>query len=280
MTTPPPFSRRRRTTGAVAIGALALVLGGCNVTFGATKGETSQATLEFHLWYWMMVAGIAVAVFIWGLIFWSVIRYRRRDDTIPKQTHEHVALEYTYTIVPLVMVIIIFLAGFFVENRVDDVRTTPAVTIDVIAYQWGWIFHYTKPDKNIVIETAAGAAPSSLPKPYTDTALYPQMVLPEGETVRIFLSSKDVIHGFFVHAFNFSRYAQPGVINEFEFKPTVTGAYPGQCTQYCGLYHSEMLFSVKIVTPSQFSAWLKTEEQKLTTSHIAHPAAAATKANP
>jgi cytochrome c oxidase subunit 2 len=242
------------------------VLAGCNTTFGATKGQTTQANLEFRLWYWMMIAGIAVAIFVWALIFWAIFRYRRRNDTIPKQTHEHIPLEITYTIIPLLMVFVIFGAGFIVENKVDNVLTKPAVIINVTAYQWGWIFQYSKPNSNIVVETAPSAHPTVLPQPYTDTALYPQMVVPEGETVRIFLRSQDVIHGFYVHAFNFSRYAQPGVTNEFEFKPTQTGYYAGQCTQYCGLYHSEMLFSVHVVTPSQFQTWVSQQEQKLSTA--------------
>jgi cytochrome c oxidase subunit 2 len=87
-------------------------------------------------------------------------------------------------------------------------------------------------------------------------------VLPQNEVVRFFLRSDDVIHGFFVHAFNFSRYAQPGVVNSFEITPSRSGVFDGQCTQYCGLYHSEMLFSVRIESPSEFQAWYSQEALK------------------
>lgn len=213
----------------------------------------------------MMIAGFAVAIFVWVLIFWSIIRYRRKkgDQSLPTQTHEHIGLEITYTIVPLIMVLVIFFFTVIVENRVDDVLKKPQVIVNVTAYQWGWIFHYSVPDSNIVVETAPNAAPSALAQSYTDTSLYPQLVLPDNETTRFFLRSNDVIHGFFVHAFNFSRYAQPGVVNQFEIEPTSVGVFPAQCTQYCGLYHSEMLFSVKVVTPGQFQAWINQQEQKL-----------------
>ncbi|MFZ0171569.1 MAG: cytochrome c oxidase subunit II [Acidimicrobiales bacterium] len=272
-----PARRKGRIVPAAAVTALALVLTGCDVRFGQTRGVTNQSHLEFRLWFWMMVAGIAVAVFVWALIFWAVFAYRRKDDRIPKQFFEHIGLEVTYTIVPLLMVLVIFGFTFVVENNIDNVLKPPQVILDVTAYQWGWIFQYSKPGPNshincptapardcVTIETAPNAAPSALAQPYT-SAIYPQLVLPADETVRVFLRSHDVIHGFYVHAFNFSRYAQPGVVNSFEFSPTTTGIFPGQCTQYCGLYHSEMLFSVKIVTPSQFQVWFSQQEQKLKT---------------
>jgi cytochrome c oxidase subunit 2 len=269
-------ARSRRLGPAAAVTALALLLTGCDVRFGQVRGATSQSHLEFRLWFWMMVAGVAVAVFVWALIFWAIFRYRRRDDRMPRQFQEHIGLEVTYTVIPLIMVLIIFGFTFVVENNIDNVLTPPQVIVNVTGYQWGWIFQYSKPGPNphancstspqdcITVETPLNAAESALAQPYT-SSIYPQLVLPVGETVRIFLRSDDVIHGFYIHAFNFSRYAQPGVVNQFEFHPTVTGIYPGQCTQYCGLYHSEMLFSVKVDTPSQFQAWFTQQEQKLKT---------------
>jgi cytochrome c oxidase subunit 2 len=85
------------------------------------------------------------------------------------------------------------------------------------------------------------------------------MVVPVGETVQITLVSDDVIHGFYVRDFNFSRYALPGVTNFFDLNVIHTGTYNGQCTQICGLYHSEMLFSVRAVTPLGFAQWVRSE---------------------
>ncbi len=85
------------------------------------------------------------------------------------------------------------------------------------------------------------------------------MVLPVGQTVQVTLVSNDVIHGFYVREFNFSRYALPGVSNYFDLDVLHAGTYNGQCTQICGLYHSEMLFSVRAVSPKAFDAWVKGE---------------------
>ena len=71
--------------------------------------------------------------------------------------------------------------------------------------------------------------------------------------------SADVVHGFYIPAFNFSRYALPGVTNNFDFTPVRTGVFAGHCAQYCGLYHAEMLFSVRVVKPGAFQAWLSAQ---------------------
>jgi heme/copper-type cytochrome/quinol oxidase subunit 2 len=84
-------------------------------------------------------------------------------------------------------------------------------------------------------------------------------VVPAGQTVQITLVSDDVIHGFYVRDFNFSRYALPWVTNVFDLTVLHTGTYNGQCTQICGLYHSEMLFTVKAVPLPAFSQWISSE---------------------
>lgn len=200
--------------------------------------------------------GLAVAVVVWGLIFWSMIRYRRRDDKIPRQFHKNIPIEIFYTVIPVLLVGVIFYATVVAENKIDAIKSKPAEIINVKAYRWGWQFTYensTGASQNVLIQTQA--EPKLLAQP-ANSAEYPQLVLPDNATVRIVLQSSDVVHGFYIPAFNFSRYVQPGVINEFDFTPTTTGVFRAQCAQYCGLYHSEMLFSVKVVSQSDFATWL------------------------
>ena len=79
------------------------------------------------------------------------------------------------------------------------------------------------------------------------------MVIPTGTDVQIDLKSLDVLHGFYVPEFNFSRYASPGYTTTFDFNVLHTGDFRGQCTQLCGLYHSLMFFNVKAVTQAQYA---------------------------
>jgi cytochrome c oxidase subunit 2 len=251
----------RRAGVPLALLGAALLLGGCQVpTFGAFRGATVQGKDEFKLWAGMFIAGLVVAIFVWGLIGWAVVFYRRRNEDIPRQFHHHIPLEIIWTVTPLLMVLVIFYFTVITENEVDAVANRPNEVINVQAYRWGWRFTYEnsagKP-QGVIIETSA--EPKLLAQPATSKE-YPQLVLPVNATIHINLSSLDVIHGFYVPAFNFSRYAQPGVTNEFDLTTTTTGIFPGQCTQYCGLYHAEMLFSVRVESQSSFDSWLSSEQ--------------------
>ncbi|HWD95858.1 MAG TPA: cytochrome c oxidase subunit II [Acidimicrobiales bacterium] len=233
--------RWRRVRRFVALPVAALALAGCTVpTFGASPGATTSSQSVFHLWQGFSIGAVIVGGLTTVLIIWAVFRYRRRGDNIPKQSQYHLPLEVTYTIVPVLIVLGLFAATMVVENK-EVANPKTAVTVDVNAFQWGWKFTY--PGQNVVV--------------IGQTTQDPVMVIPENENVHINLTSSDVIHGFYVHAFNFSRYALPGVLNQFTFRAVQTGTYDGQCTQLCGLYHALMWFKVKVVTPSQYSTWLQ-----------------------
>jgi cytochrome c oxidase subunit 2 len=239
-----PKLRSRRWAVAAAVVA-ALLLSGCQLpAFGAYRGSTAQGQDAFKLWQLFFIAGAAVFLLVLFLIVWSVFRYRRRSDAIPPQTQYHTVFEITYTVVPILLVIVLFVFTFVTENEVDALSTGGQLTVNVTAFQWGWEFQYPAYDVEVLgVETED-----------------PTMELPANETVHVFLRSRDVVHGFYVPQFNFSRYALPGVTNQFDLNVLHTGTYRGQCTNFCGLYHSLMIFQVKAVTPSEFKAWVQQEQ--------------------
>lgn len=240
--------RRSRGWAVVAAAASALLLAGCQLpAFGAYRGATTQGHDSFKLWQGFFIAGLVVFAIVFLLILWAVLRYRRRSDAMPPQTQYHILFEIVYTVVPVLIVLALFGVTFVTENAVDAV-TRKQLAVNVTAFQWGWQFQYPGYHVRVLgIETQD-----------------PTMVLPTGETVRIYLRSADVVHGFYVPAFDFSRYAQPGVTNQFNFHITHTGVYRGQCTQYCGLYHSLMYFQVKAVTPAAFATWVHQQKSSTT----------------
>ncbi len=255
-----PSRRRRWARPAAGIAAAApLLLAGCNMypTYGASRGSTTQGQDTFKLFSGMMTTGIIIGGFVGILILFTVVRYRRRTDDMPKQFHESIPIEILYTGIPVLIVAFLFLFTVLTENNVDATvpvnatvtsTGTPVEHIKVTAFQWGWRFDY--PDHNVSVAGDVTNGPGGHG---------PQMVVPVGETVQIVLVSNDVIHGFYVRDFNFSRYALPGVVNVFDLNVVHTGTFNGQCTQICGLYHSEMLFSVRAVTPSAYQTWLAGE---------------------
>jgi cytochrome c oxidase subunit 2 len=239
--------------------AAPLALGGCSFypSYGASRGATAQGQDTFKLYSGMMTTGIIVGGLVFILILWTVFRYRKRSEEMPRQFHENVPIEVVYTVVPILIVAVLFFFTVITENKVDATQPTgatvtstgqPVVNITVTAFQWGWRFDY--PDLNVGVAGETTNGPNNHG---------PQMVVPTGQTVQITLVSDDVIHGFYVRDFNFSRYALPGVTNHFDLDVLNNGTYNGQCTQICGLYHSEMLFSVRSVSPAAFHVWTHRE---------------------
>ena len=254
---PTPSGTVRKLAVAAGVGALVLAAGGCNLpTFGAFRGATTQAQSEFKLWSWMMIAGLSVLALVTVLIIWGSLAYRRRDaEHFPRQFHSNLPVEVLYTVLPILIVAVIFAYTVATENKIDALTPHPAVTIQVTGFQWGWKFQYVDPAGHNIAMVETAARPTALAQNPTSSQ-YPQFELPVGETTRIVLQSTDVVHTFYIPEFNFGRYALPGVVNHFDFTPVTLGTFDGRCATYCGLYHSEMLFSVKVVTPGAFATWL------------------------
>ncbi|MHB8329690.1 MAG: cytochrome c oxidase subunit II [Acidimicrobiales bacterium] len=262
-----PVRRRQRPLALLGAAVLPVILGGCQLpAFYGYRGATKQGRDEFVLYSGTVIAAIVVGAITGLLILWAVVRYRRRSDAMPRQFQYHVPLEIFYTVVPIILVLILF--GFTVvdENQIDLVVAHPALTVDVYAFQWGWEFDYPGAHVAVQGETendpdpvgpAGPGGPACAPAPH---CLGPGLIVPAGQTVQINLRSRDTIHGFYVPQFNFSRYAQPGVLNQFDITVRSPGVYRAQCTQFCGLYHSLMLFHVVAMPPDQFQAWLASEQ--------------------
>ena len=209
--------------------------------FGASAGVTDSSKSAFHLWQGFSIGAVIIGALVVVLMLWAIVRYRRKGDRIPEQHQYHLPLEVIYTVVPILIVFGLFAATLVVENKATANPKTNVV-VNVNAFQWGWQFLY--PGTNALV--------------YGQTTQSPIMEIPVDTNVHINLTSTDVIHGFYVRAFNFSRYALPGVVNQFTIRAQSTGTFFGQCTQLCGLYHSLMFFRVKVVTASQYATWLAT----------------------
>ncbi|MDQ1427697.1 MAG: cytochrome c oxidase subunit, partial [Acidimicrobiaceae bacterium] len=135
---------RRWQRGMVGAGAgllAALVLLGCTgdsqPRYGMPSPATKQSHSTLHLWQAMFVTAAVVGAIVWALIIWSVVRYRKRggDEALPKQTEYHIPLEITYTIIPVIIVAVIFFFVVRVENVVNSTSATPAVSVQVEAFQ-------------------------------------------------------------------------------------------------------------------------------------------------
>ena len=203
-------------------------------------------------WLLFLAVGACVGVIVVVLILFALVRWRRRPgDAEPPQFANNYQLEVAWTVIPLLIVGGLFVATYRAEARIDAVADQPAAIVAVNAYRWGWTFSYRGGP------TVGGA--SNGPASLGVKQQMAELVLPLGETTRIELSSTDVVHGFWIPDFLFKRDAIPGQTTVFDVSPTKLGTFEGRCSSFCGLQHESMLFRVRVVTPSAFAAWEKSQ---------------------
>ena len=221
---------------------------GCASRGGVPDPASSQGRDVLDLWRILLTAGVVLGALVMGLILWSVIRYRRprgaAPGALPKQVGANIPIEVFYTVVPLVIVAVLFGLTMRTQDRVTRQSDTPDLGVEVTGFQWGWRFRYPAQGATVV----------------GDANRPPTLVLPVGANVRFRLVAADVIHSFFVPTFLVKRDMIPGVDNSIEIRPTKTGRFPGVCAEFCGLDHWRMTFDVEVVTPEAFQAFLAEQQ--------------------
>ena len=243
--------RRARLIGTVLVAVL--VLAGC----GSLTPVTEQGRDIQDLYNLLFVVAAVIFVLVEGAIVFAVVRYRRRGDMLPPQFHGNNLLEVVWTVVPLLIVAALFVLTWGVLARVDARADNPRVTVNVVGFQWQWQFTY----QGERLDLPAGQPAEDLTIKGT-IAKPPVMYLPVGEPIRFNTEAQDVIHSFYVREFLFKRDAFPGHLNTFDLTITKPGDFGGQCTEYCGLAHQAMRFTIRAVSRPQFEAWLvKTKKE-------------------
>ncbi len=233
-------------------------LGGC--ASGELRGNASTGWLPpavteggervTSLWIGAWITLILVGLLVIGLIGWCVVAYRRhKDDTeLPVQLRYNIPIEILYTVVPIFMVVVFFYYTARDESALVDTSTPADVTINVVGKQWSWDFNYLEDDVHEV-----GTQAILTGKPGAEETI-PTLYLPVDERVEFVLTTRDVIHSFWVPAFLQKMDMIPGRVNSFQVVPTQVGTFKGKCAELCGAYHSQMLFNVKVVDRAEYDA--------------------------
>jgi cytochrome c oxidase subunit 2 len=227
---------------------------------GWPDGITDEAQRMRDLWIGSSIAAMVVGVAVWVLIAWAAIRYRKRGTELPRQTAYNLPLEIVYTIIPFIIIAVLFFYTVTVQNRVQQRSEDPDVTIAVNAFKWNWQFVY--PDTT---ESNGGEPISTV----GDSSEIPILVVPVDQTIRFELASADVIHSFWVPEFLFKLDIVPGNENGrdnvFEVTVREEGSYVGRCAELCGTYHAFMNFEVRSVSAEDFEAYIDARESGLST---------------
>jgi cytochrome c oxidase subunit 2 len=259
-------ARGSRLARLAALGLLGVfTLTGCDLNnefwrWGWPDGITDQSTYMRDLWIGSVIAALAVGFLVWGLILYAVVRYRKRGDALPRQTAYNLPLEIVYTIVPFIIIAVLFFFTVTVQNKVMQRSDNPDETIAVNAFKWNWQFVY--PGHDGPDGTAVNTVGSS--------SEIPILVLPTDRTIRFEVASADVIHSFWVPEFLFKLDVIPGNENGrnnvFEVTVREPGAYVGRCAELCGTYHAFMNFEVRAVSGNDYDAYIRAREQGQSTA--------------
>lgn len=235
--------------------------------------ELAREIHQFHtLLLWIITA---ITLFVLALLLYVMARYNRAANPTPKKFTHNLTVEVLWTVVPVIILVVIAGFSFPLLFKEEQMPANVQLTVKATGNTWNW--NYTYPDQNVeflsnpLSEEDAVAAN----KPYR-MAVDEPLVVPVNTNVRVLVTANDVIHAFSVPSLGIKEDAIPGRVNETWFNAERVGTFYGFCQELCGIGHSIMPIEVKVVTQSEFDAFIASKGGQL----AAAPAAPATPATP
>ncbi|MDP9266245.1 MAG: cytochrome c oxidase subunit II [Chloroflexota bacterium] len=239
------WSRRIAVAASLALASLIVTAGAALADGPWPNDPQGPQAREIAGLYWIMFAlAVIVLAIVLGALVYSGIRFRERPGHSALQMHGHNVLELTWTVIPTIMVLSLSVLSFQRLNFVNDTRSDVGMTVKVEGRQWTW--SYTYPDE-----------PRFRLSDGSTLVAGQELHIPVGMKVRLELSSKDVIHSFFVPGLGGKKDAVPGHETDMWIQADRPGSYKGQCTEFCGDGHADMLVLVVAHDQGDYDAWAK-----------------------
>ena len=207
----------------------------------------SPETREIRKLTWLVFAITAgIFVVVEGLLIYAILRYRRKkgdsDTKEPVQLYGSNPVEIAWTVIPIIIVFVLCLATIRTIQTVQPTkneRPENALTVEVIGHRWWWEFRY----------------------PELDVVTANEMFIPVDRPIWLEISSADVIHSFWVPELQGKMDAFPGHLNYWKLTAEEEGTYLGQCAEYCGNQHANMLIRVEVLDTLGFDSWATQQAQ-------------------
>jgi len=243
-----PHMTRRRTSRRRALllgltAASAAVLTGCAKDAPQDtwqpKGENAQKIHDLQ-WPVFLVAGI-VGVVVMVAVAYAVVRFRDKGQPMPEQSHGKPALEIALTILPALILVGVGIPTVSTIFDLADTSDTECI-VNVTGQQWWWEYDYP-----------AQEGCGGISEPIVTSG---QLVIPANTNVMLRLTSRDVIHSFWIPALNGKKDTVPGRVHTLRMQANQPGIYAGQCTEFCGLSHANMKMEAVALNPDDFQTWV------------------------
>ncbi len=200
----------------------------------------------------------AISLFVLVLLLWVVVRYRRSANPIPSRTSHNTLIEVLWTLVPVLILVAIAVPSIrLLANQYSPPKAD--LTVKVIGNQWYWTYQYPDNGDFEIVSNAISDADADKRGEPRQLAVDERMVVPAGATVKLIVTSADVIHSWGIPAFWVKMDAVPGRLNETWFKTDRPGLYYGVCFELCGARHGYMPIAVEVLPPAQFAAWVRSK---------------------
>jgi cytochrome c oxidase subunit 2 len=268
----------RRGLQAAAISLFSLLASAAHADWNGlnmTEGVTILSKKIYALHMEILWVCVALAVVVFGVMIYSLIRFRKSQGAVPDTTLVHsTRVEIVWTIIPIMILIGIAVPIAKTLIEIEDMGHVD-VNIKVTGYQWKWEYEYLgqnvsffstlKRDSDKARQLGSGINPKDVPNYLLEVDNH--LVIPANTKIRFLLTAQDVIHAWWVPAFGMKKDAIPGYVNEIwvQVDADKLGTYRGQCAELCGRDHGFMPIVVDVKSPAEYDKWLreKQAEQKV-----------------
>lgn len=231
------------------------------MTFQAAASPVMERIISLH--NYITVVMILVVVLVMALLAIVMVRFNARANPKPQTFSHNTVLEVAWTAIPVLILLVIAVPSFKLLYFMD--RTSDAdFTLKVTGHQWYWSYEY--PDHNLSFDSFMKDASALEPNDPRLLAVDNEVVIPVGATVRVVMTSQDVIHAWAVPALGVKTDSMPGRLNETWIRADRAGTFYGQCSELCGVNHGFMPIAVRAVSAEEFKGWVQKTQARLGTA--------------
>lgn len=227
------------------------------IGFQSAASPIMEGITEMH--HMLMIIITCIAIFVTVLLGYVLYRFRASRNPVPSQTSHNTLLEVVWTLLPVLILVIIGIPSLklmFFASKIENAD----MTVKAIGRQWYWTYEY--PEQKLQFDSLMIEEKDLKPSQLRLLDVDNPIVVPVGKTVRVIVTSEDVLHSFAVPSLGIKKDAVPGRLNETWFRIEKEGTYYGQCSELCGVKHGFMPIAVKVVSQEQYDEWLNSKKAK------------------